>query len=288
MNWRDMPPLSALRAFEAYATHGSLQRAGDRLSVSHAAVSQQIRNLESHLNVTLLDRSGRQAQLTLEGMALANVLSTSFDAISAQITQMTTKDAERPLIVSTTPSFAANWLVPRLADFRVKHPLINVVIDANPDLSELGSNGSDVAIRFGQGAWPGVEERLLIKTRRVAVAAPSFICDDCPTSPEDLARFPLLQEIGTSESSLWLEKHGVSDAGQGGVTVLPGSLTLDAARMGQGITVTAGIWVQADLDAGRLVKLFEDDEDYGYFVVTRAGVQRASLKAFVKWVTLQA
>jgi LysR family glycine cleavage system transcriptional activator len=89
-----------------------MPRAGATLSVSHAAISQQIRNLESFLNVPLLDRTARQAQLTDEGLALAKVLSGSFEAISAQVTQMTTKDTERPLVVSTTPSFAAHWLVP--------------------------------------------------------------------------------------------------------------------------------------------------------------------------------
>ncbi len=287
MNWRDMPPLSALRAFHAYAESGSMPRAGATLSVSHAAISQQIRNLESFLNVPLLDRTARQAQLTDEGLALAKVLSGSFEAISAQVTQMTTKDAERPLVVSTTPSFAANWLVPRLAEFRVKHPEVNVVIDANPDMSALGPTGADLAIRFGQGEWDGLDAQLLVQTRRFAVASPAFICDDCPTSPADLARFPILQEVGTSESSLWLAKHGVCDAGQGGVTVLPGNLTLDAARMGQGIAVTAGVWVQADIDSGRLLKLFEDEEDFGYYIVTRAGVHRASLKAFRKWLRSQ-
>ena len=282
-----MPPLSALRAFEAYASFGSLQKAGAALSVSHAAVSQQIRNLESYLNVTLLDRSGRQAQLTEAGRGLAEELRRGFETIETEVLRLTSKDAERPLIVSTTPSFAANWLVPRLADFRAKNSHVDVVIDANPSITKLGPSGADVAIRFGQGGWSGVDAQHLITTRRFAVAAPSFICDDCPTSPADLARFPLLQEVGTSESSLWLAKHGVCDAGQGGVTVLPGNLTLDAARMGQGITVTAGVWVEADIDSGRLVKLFEDDEDFGYFVVTQPGVQRAALKAFTKWLRTQ-
>lgn len=288
MIWRDMPPLSALRAFEAYAETGSVQRAGEALNVSHAAVSQQIRNLEAHLNVTLLDRAGRQAQLTDEGRALADVVTASFENISSEVKKLTTRDEERPLLVSTTPSFAANWLVPRLADFRAKHPKVNVVIDANPSLSELGPGGADVALRFGRGEWSGLEAQLLVTTCRVAVAAPSFICDDCPTSPADLANFPLLQEVGTSESSLWLEKHGVCGAGKGGVTVLPGNLTIDAARRGQGITVTAQIWVQEDLDSGRLVKLFEDDEDFGYYMVTRSGVHRASLKLFLKWLRAQA
>lgn len=288
MMWRDLPPLSALRAFSAYAQAGGLQKAGDALNVSHAAISQQIRNLEAHLGLTLLDRSGRQAQLTLEGKALADVLAASFDAIAQQVSALTTDEGARALIVSTTPSFAANWLVPRLAEFRGICPDIDVVIDANPAIADLSGSAADVAIRFGDGNWAGLESSLLASTRRVAVAAPEFIEADCPTCPADLARFPILQEVGTSESSLWLAKHGVEDAGQGGRIILPGNLTLDAARMGQGITVTAEIWVKLDLDEGRLVKLFEDDKDFGYFIVTKPGIKRAALKAFLKWLKSKA
>ncbi|MGH1576541.1 LysR substrate-binding domain-containing protein [Planktotalea sp.] len=287
MNWREFPPMSALRAFSAYAETGSVQRAGDALSVSHAAISQQIRNLEAHLDVQLLDRKGRQARLTIEGRDLADALRQGFSLIAEEVEKLTGIQDARPLTVSTTPSFAANWLVPRLADFRSKHPEIDVVIDANPMAVDLKESKMDLAIRFGKGSWSGFETKLLAKTRRVAVAAPSFICDDCPTSPSDLARFPILQEVGTSESSLWLAKHGVCEAGQGGRIILPGNLTLDAARTGQGITVTAEIWVKADLESGRLVKLFEDDEDFGYFTVTRPGVQRSALKSFLRWLKTQ-
>lgn len=287
MVWLDLPPLSALRAFAAYAQTGSLQKAGDALNVTHAAISQQIRNLEAHLGVTLLERSGRQARLTQEGHSLAGVLDSSFAAIAKEAARLSTQEDARPLTVSTTPSFAANWLVPRLADFRARYPQIDVAIDANPAVADFDTNSTDVAIRFGKGDWSGCEVQLLAKTRRVAVAAPSFICDDCPTSPADMARFPILQEVGTSESSLWLAKHGVDAAGQGGRIILPGNMTLDAARTGQGITVTAEIWVRSDLESGRLVKLFEDDEDFGYFTVTRKGVHRGALKAFLKWLKTQ-
>lgn len=288
MNWLDLPPLSALRAFAAYAQTGSLQKAGDALNVTHAAISQQIRNLEAHIGVTLLDRVGRQARLTSEGQSLASVLDASFSAIANEATRLAAQEDGRALTVSTTPSFAANWLVPRLADFRVRNPEIDVVIDAKPECAEIGPNGADIAIRFGRGEWPGLDVQILAPTRRVAVAAPSFICDDCPTNPADMARFPILQEVGTSESSLWLAKHGVDAAGQGGRIILPGNMTLDAARTGQGLTVTAEIWVRSDLESGRLVKLFEDDEDFGYYTVTQTGVHRAALKSFLKWLKTQA
>ena len=267
MSWHNLPPMSSLRAFTAYAETGSLQKAGDALNVSHAAISQQIRNLEAHLGVQLLDRKERQAQLMQEGRSLSDALQSGFGVIAQEVEKLTGVEDARALTVTTTPSFAANWLVPRLAGFRTKHPEIDVVIDANPHTVPLERGGPDVAIRFGEGDWTGLETQLLVKTCRVAVAAPSFICDDCPTTPADLARFPILQEVGTSESSLWLEKHGVCEAGKGGRIILPGNLTLDAARMGQGITVTAEIWVKSDLESGRLVKLFEDEEDFGYFTI---------------------
>jgi len=163
----------------------------------------------------------------------------------------------------------ANWLVPRLAEFHAKHPELNVVIDLNSDMSALGPTGADLAIRFGQGEWDGLDVQLFVQTLRFAVASPAFICDDCPTSPAGLARFRILQEVGTSESLLWLAKQGVCDAGQSGVTVLLGNLTLNAERMGQGIAVTAGVWVRTDIKNGRLVKLFEDEEDFGYYCDAR-------------------
>lgn len=287
MKWRDLPSMSSLRAFAAYAETGSVKKAGDALNVSHAAISQQIRNLETHIGVQLLDRSGRKAQLTTDGRCLSETLQSAFGAIAEEVSKLTGAEAARPLTVTTTPSFAANWLVPRLAGFRQKHPEIDVVIDANPKIVAIEAIGVDIAIRFGRGDWQGVEVNLLATTRRVAVAAPSFICDDRPTSPADLARFPILQEVGTSESSLWLAKHGVCEAGQGGRIILPGNLTLDAARAGQGITVTAEIWVKSDLETGRLVKLFEDDEDFGYYTVTRNGPHRAALKSFLSWLKTQ-
>ncbi|MEP5152946.1 LysR substrate-binding domain-containing protein [Planktotalea sp.] len=287
MNWNTFPPLAALRAFAAYTEQGGVQQAGDVLNVSHAAISQQIRNLEDHLNVQLLDRSGRQARLTEEGRALGAVLQSGFGAIADEVEKLTGAQDAKPLTVSTTPSFAANWLVPRLADFRQQHPEISVVVDADPKTATLDAAGPDIAIRFGSGDWEGVDVRPFIETRRVAVAAPSFICDDCPTEPSDLARFPILQEVGTSESSLWLAKHGVEEAGQGGRVILPGNLSLDAARMGQGILVTAKIWVKSDLEHGRLAQIFEDEEDFGYFIVVRQGVHRTALKAFLTWLKTQ-
>ena len=173
MDWTDLPPLSALRAFAAYAETGAVQKAGDKLNVSHAAISQQIRNLENHLGLRLLDRSGRSASLTEEGRALASALETGFGEIARTVAQLTGSEQARPLHVSTTPSFAANWLMPRLADFRSRHPEIDIVIDPNPALCDPTPGGVDIAIRYGNGHWPGMEARLLIPSAMAVVAAPA-------------------------------------------------------------------------------------------------------------------
>lgn len=284
MDWRNLPPLSALRAFAAFSEEGSVQKAGAALNVSHAAISQHLRKLEDFTGLALIDRTGRQARLTGDGRALAQTLSASFAEIASQLDHLTRRAQERPLHVTTTPSFAANWLVPRLVTFREAHPGIDVTVDADPNVRAFRDGGADVAIRFGHGDWPGVAARLLIKTRRVAVAAPDFLRKGRPAEIEDLSDYPVLQEIGTSETTGWLKRHGVREAGRAGRLVLPGSTTLDAARAGQGILVTSSLWVEADLAAGRLEELFsESHESMGYYLIARPGPPSKVLEAFMHW-----
>lgn len=284
MNWTALPPLSALRAFSAYAEAGSVQKAGTALNVSHAAISQQIRNLESHLGLKLLNRTGRAAQLTAEGRQLAEALSDGFGRIASEVAALTGADAARPLHISTTPSFAGNWLMPRLAEFRGLHPEIDIMIDPNPAITDPEPGGIDVAIRFGAGHWPGLNAEMLIPTTIAVVAATELIGTHPASCPEDLLRFPWLQELGTSESTAWLRQQGVTDARTAGLIHLPGSLTLEAARQGQGVLVTAKEWVLDDIAAGRLTLLFEEPAGKGYHIVTAPGVPRPALREFLRWL----
>lgn len=289
MDWTALPPLAALRAFAAYAETGSVQKAGDALNVSHAAISQQIRNLENHLGLRLLDRSGRAARLTDDGRRLATALADGFATISEGIAELTGADAQRALHVSTTPSFASNWLMPRLPEFRGLHPDIDIMIDPNPALTNPEPGGIDVAIRFGDGQWPGLDTDLLIPTTIAVVAATELIGEHPASCAADLLRFPWLQELGTNESTSWLRNQGVTEARTAGLIHLPGSLTLEAARQGQGVLVTAKEWVLGDIDAGRLRLLFEEPPGKGYYIVTAAGlVPRPALKPFLKWLRTHA
>ncbi len=287
MDWNALPPLAALRAFASYADTGSVQAAGLALNVSHAAISQQIRNLEEHLGLQLLDRTARQATLTAEGAHLSEALRRGFEMMARRVTELTGTEEARPLHITTTPSFAANWLMPRLADFRARHPEIDLVIDPNPACCDPSPGGIDMAIRYGKGTWPGLESTQLIRTSMALIAAPSLIGDKPVACPADLQEFPWLQELGTNEATQWLERNGITETRTAGMMALPGNLMLEAARAGQGIAVTAAVWVQDDVAAGRLKILSEENPDNGYHLLTRPGVLRPSAKLFAVWLRRQ-
>ena len=288
MDWQALPPLTALRAFAALAETGSTTAAGALLNVSHAAVSQQVRHLETHLGVALVDRSGRHSRLTAEGRELADALTLGFGAIARAVEALTGADAARPLQISTTPSFAAHWLMPCLSDFRQRHPRIDLMIDPTPRLVAMEPGGIDIAIRYGTGDWPGLEAELLFRSPIVAVAAPHLVAGKRIACPDDLADLPWLQEFGTNEASDWLRRRGVVKERAAGLVQVPGNLLLDGLLGGQGVAVTVREWVRQDITAGRLRLLFEDDGEAGYHIVTRPGVLRAPAKAFVTWLRRQA
>lgn len=255
------------------------------LNVTHAAISQQLRALERDLGIALLDRSGRALELTAEGRRLADALAAGFGGIAAAVREVTGRDAERPVLISATPSFAANWLMPRLSAFRLAHPGVSLTIDPTPALADLVPGGIDIALRYGRGGWPGLESTLLIASRIVVVGAPALVRQHRITTPGDLVGLPWLEELGTTEASAWLARNGVSATEARNRVQVPGNLVLDGARDGQGVAVTTRLFVEADVAAGRLVVLFEDtDEQAGYHLVTRPGVLRPPAKAFASWL----
>ncbi|MAE90230.1 MAG: LysR family transcriptional regulator [Pelagibaca sp.] len=288
MDWSALPPLSALRAFAAYADCGSVAEAGGALNVSHAAISQQIRNLEAHMGVPLLDRHGRRMRLSAEGERLAEALLEGFGTMLQTTQELTGRDADRPLEISATPGFAAVWLMPRLPLFRSRHPEISLTIDPSAALRTLEPGGLDVAIRYGNGDWPGLESTLLVLSPIVVVAATDLVGECEIASPADLRPFPWLQELGTNEATDWFAEHGVEQDRSRGMTGLPGNMMIEAARQGQGVAITARLFVEPDIQAGRLRLLFEDPRKKGYYLVTRPGVARSPLRHFVSWLRREA
>ncbi|QAX28513.1 LysR family transcriptional regulator [Leisingera sp. NJS204] len=287
MDWLNMPPLAALRAFAAFAETGNVVRAGAALNVSHAAISQQLRALEAHMGAALLDRSGRALALTPDGEHLARALHLGFGAIEAAVQEISAAGAARPLHVTCTPTFAAHWLMPRLAGFQAEHPEIDLVLDPRGEIVELKPGGVDIAIRYGDGSWPGLETGMLLQSPMVVIAAGSLLDGRQVASPEDLLDLPWLEELGTSEASRWLESRGVTEALRGPRTRLPGNLLMQAVRAGQGVAVSVREFVAEDLDSGRLLELFTEGADRGYHIVTRPGVLRREARKLTSWLRRQ-
>lgn len=287
MDWRSYPPLSALRAFSAFANSQSLEQAGASIGVTHAAISQQIRALEAHLGLRLVERSARRLSMTGDGLRLAAALNEGFGLIGKTLAALLQSEHSRPLRLTTTPAFASGWLMPRLPDFRARHPGYELMIDATGDVRRLGED-ADIALRFGNGDWPGTVAQLVLHTPVVVVASPALVPPGTTASLDDLARLPWLQELGTNEASAFLQTRGISRAGPTALMSLPGNLMMDAARDGQGIAVIARAFVEADIAAGRLRVLHEDREREGYFLVTPPGPHRPAVQAFCDWVAKQA
>jgi len=280
--------MAMIRAFAAFADKRNIAEAGTALNVSHAAISQQMRALEVHLGVRLFDRSGRRLRLTPDGEALAREVLAGFEAMAQAFAALTDREAQRPLEVTTTPAFASGWLMPRLARFRALHPAIDIRLDPSAEIRPLAAGGTDIALRYGDGHWPGLQATHLVTSPIVVVAAPSLVADAQFAHPSDLSALPWLQELGTNEVSDWLAQHGVARAAGSGLTTLPGHLMLEAARQGQGIATYAKIFVADDIAAGRLRLLFEDSAVKGYHAVVRPGVLRPPLKAFLAWIQKEA
>lgn len=284
MDWLAMPPLTALRAFAALGETGSAVAAGDRLNVSHAAISQQIKALEAHMGLTLVDRSKRQLQLTPEGAQLAEALKLGFGAIARRVEELTQADADRPLKISTTPMFAAAWLMPQMAGFYAAHPGSSLSISTTPDIEPLGPGEIDLALRYGDGNWPGLDAELLFRSPMVIVAAPSLIGAAEISELGDLTRVPWLEDAGTSEANNWLRENAGMKERRAGVTHLPGNLLLDGARDGQGVAVVIRMFVERDIKAGRLRVLLEKEDEKGYHIVTKPGPQRQAVREFLRWL----
>ncbi|MEM7744355.1 MAG: LysR substrate-binding domain-containing protein [Pseudomonadota bacterium] len=281
-----LPPLTSLRAFEAAARHGSLSAAARELNVTHPAVAQQVRRLEQWLDTPLLARSGRGVATTVEGALLAEGLSSGFGALAQAVERLSATRTDRPLRLTTTPSFAAGWLVPRIAGFRSTNPGFELMINPTPDVIDLVADDYDLAVRYGSGDWPGLEAMRVVESNVVVVASPALVAASAIKTPADLCTLPWIQEFGTDEVRVWLASHGVETSALPSLINLPGNLATDAVRAGQGAGLMARTWVADDIDEGRLVTLFEEEQDpaLGYYVVHKPGPHRPILKSFLAWI----
>ena len=288
MDWLGLPPLNSLRAFAAVANAGSYVAAADRLNVTQAAVSQQVKALEKWLGVALVDRAGRGIELTASGDRLARDLEIGFDIISRGVTRTNEEAAARPVQVTMSPAFAVEWLMPRIGEFQREHPEITLMLNPTSQVVDLRPGGIDVAIRYRdlRRSEPGVDT--VLRTDMVVIGAPSLVGDREFSDLSSLAKLPWLQELGTNEAAEWFTYHGIVPKRPLAINHMPGNLIMPAVRRGDGITYTARAFFVEDIVAGRVIELASEPLFGVYHVETSPVEQRFEVLAFVRWLRSKA
>ena len=281
-----LPPLTALRSFEAAARHGSLSAAASELNVTHAAIAQQVKKLEAWFGLPLMKREGRGVATTERGTRLALGLSDGLATIQTAVDALSKEDAARPLKITLTPTFATNWLMPRLGGFRAAHPDIEIMLNPTAQPIDLIAEEYDIGFRFGAGEWPGLEAEKILDGGHAVFAAISLLDGRKVETPADVAALPWVQELGMDERGVWLKAHGVEEEGPRNILHMPGDLVVDAIRRGEGVGNVGRTWFEKNIAEGHVVTLFDDHttSHLGYWMALRPGPHRAPLKAFIRWV----
>lgn len=290
---RRLPPLNALRAFEAAARHRSFTRAAGELHVTQAAISHQVRQLEDWLGLKLFERSGHALTLTAEGKAYLPDLTDALDRLAAATARLAGNTLEGSLRITVLPSFASKWLMPRLARFRSACPDIDLQLTSSTALCDFSQNDYDMGIRLGLGRWPGLHADLIAHESLSPVCSPSLVADAAPLqTPSDLRRHTLLHDQPRDAWQRWFEMAGVTgiDAGAG-----PGfsdsSMVLQAAIEGHGIALGRLFLASADIAAGKLIRPFAQSlpNDFSYWLVCpKSSLEKPRVAAFRRWLLHEA
>lgn len=290
-----LPPLNALRAFEAAARHQSLTKAAAELNVSPSALSHQIRGLEEFLGLKLFDRKVRAIALTSEGRLLMPGLQQGFDHIRQAIERLRSRNASPVLVIAASPGFTAKFLAPRLYRFAASHPEIDVRISSSMSLANLRSDGIDVALRtlpVDAAADPDFSVEKLIDITMVPVCSPRLIDPSRPIrSARDVLKLPMIHDESLAtlpKWADWLVAAGISDAGAiRGPRFSSADHSLDAAIEGAGVLLSNSVLAFDELRTGRLVVPFaltlETRRAY-HMVSTRERAGIPGVKAFRAWI----
>lgn len=296
MSRRRLPPLNALRAFEAAARHLNFEKAGDEIAVTASAVGQQVKALEAWLSHPLFVRlPSKGVALTPLGERYARSLTEALDRLHEATALALKPEASQVLTVSTIPSFASGWLIPRLGSLRLRRPDLEIRISVSAELVDFARDDIDVAIRSGRGVYPGLRSDLLMEEVWFPVCHADLLKDpERPLrEPADLKRHTLIHEVnddlhGYMNWARWLSALGVT-----GVDTAHGPrfshtfLALQAAAAGQGVALASNVLVDEYLQVGRLVRPFAHElkGNYQYFLVCpEAAAARPAIAAFRAWL----
>ncbi|MFM0327247.1 LysR substrate-binding domain-containing protein [Caballeronia glebae] len=288
---RDLPPLMALRAFEAVARHLSFIRAAEELAVTQSAVSHQIQKLEQHLGVLLFVRRTRSIGLTPEGSEYYAKVRRALEWIADGTRQIRHVKARRaPLKVSLLSSFATHWLVPRLATFSADNPDISLHLMPSIELANFGSGEADVAIRYGKGGWPNVRSSLLMSERLSPVCSPEYLAEHGPFARViELREGPLLMSYAQHhfEWDAWRCHFGYDLTHVPTLMLHDYNIVLEAATAGQGIAMGRHRLIERRLATKALVEVVPDSRyegTIGYWLVTPDAPLQKNTERFLNWI----
>jgi LysR family glycine cleavage system transcriptional activator len=291
---RPLPPLNALRAFEAIARHLSFKQAAEELFVTPAALSHQIKDLEATLGQPLFERKMRSIALTPAGEALYPGLHVAFLQIRQSVEFIGKATDNNILVVSTPPGFTSKWLAPRLYRFLETNPDIDVRISATLSFANFTTDGVDIAIRNSRRSTQGLWARPLLPVSLVPVASPRFVAEKGLKTPADLANVPLLHDDmlgsprGVPSWSDWLAAAGVADVNLArGLRFSSPDHAVDAAVEGAGVLLAHSVLAYDDLRTGRLVAPFDlwlkTDHTF-QLVCPESNAAHPKVRAFINWI----
>lgn len=286
-----LPPMSAVRAFEAAARHQSFTRAAEELGMTQAAVSYQIKALEDRVGVPLFVRKPRSVALTPAGQRLAPAVSEAFDLLRKAF-GAASRTVDTVLSLSVLPTIASHWLVPRLGRFQIAHPQFAVQLDASLTVVDFSQGEFDLAIRSGTGEWPDLDAHYFLPSHFTPMCSPGLLEGFALTGPADILKLPIL-----SPSDPWWPTW-FRAAGAGDIDLSDrldhtfGTQTFEgmAAIAGQGVALLNPFFFAGDLAAGRLVQIFDlvVTADRSYWLVHPKSRRAPKIQAFVEWALEEA
>nr|WP_176392399.1 transcriptional regulator GcvA [Sphingomonas sp. CDS-1] len=287
-----LPPLSAVRVFEAAARLENFTAAAQELGMTQAAVSYQVKLLEERLGIGLFQRAGRKVALTEKGREIAPIITRAFDQMRQGFAALT-QDHSTVLTISCSISFAHLWLAPRIGTFQMRQPGLAVRIDATNQVVDFARDGVDVAVRGGEGKWPGVEAKLLTHNRLAPLCSPGWLAKNGPiTDPRALHAMPRL-----SPDDMWWHEWFAGVGVEAGDKALPPGIALDsqvmegrAAMAGQGVAIVNLFLWKAEVEAGLLVEAVPSyvKERASYWVVYPPHARNMpKVKAFRDWISAE-
>jgi LysR family glycine cleavage system transcriptional activator len=298
---RHIPGLQALKAFDAAARHLSFTKAGRELNVTPAAVSHQIKELEDQLGVSLFQRTSRHMQLTRHGLTLRPAVEDALAGLTRALQRIRESENPKQIRVSATPSIAAKWLVPRLDRFLDFVPGADVRIDVSASLANFDRDEADVAIRFGDGVYPGLSVDKLFQDTIFPVCSPDLLKDGKPLrEPRDLLQHTLIHLDFEAQGAIWpnwrmwMLAAGIRDFNDSrGLHFKQTSLAVQAAIDGHGVALGDSTLVADDIAEGRLIKPFElalrTPPQYAYHLITRKNIDdHPIIKTFRDWILAEA